>query len=99
MIIIGGWGNSMSIISNVDTNQNVAEYLGAVCNCNIVKKFWLSWASGLIRVGFGHVVGESSMMEYVDPNPQPQPRYVAVASTIRQTCTWTIYKGKFTCVY
>ncbi len=96
-IIIGGWGNSMSIIQNIDTEQIVEEYLGAVFKCNIVRTFWLSWASGLIRVGFGYVVGESLMMEY--DGPLPQPRYVGIGSSQHLTATWIIYKGKSTCVY
>ncbi len=95
-INIGGWKNTKSIIRNKPNYYAtiLTEYQGAVLDCNVAKKFWLSWESGLIRVGFGHVVGESLMMEYDHPNPHPTPRYVGVSTGYGSTGTWTICTGK-----
>ena len=80
-IVFGAWENTKSVIRRVRQSVENAEYLGPVVDCNIVKKLWLSWENGLIRAGFGHIVGESIMMEYDDPNPHPQPRYPHIVLT------------------
>ena len=35
------------------------------------KKFWISWAGGVIRVGDGWTVGTGEFMQYADPTPSP----------------------------
>ena len=40
-----------------------------ICDCDVLKPFWLSWTDGLIRVGRGNNIGDQVVVEWLDTEP------------------------------
>ncbi len=68
-VIIGGWGNSKSII-RVETLGGHNGRLGTpnILNANTFKEFWVSWKGGVIKVGRGFFIGKDVFMEKPFPS-------------------------------
>ena len=63
-IVIGGWGNSQSVIRSEAQGRNLAEYKqNGLLHGNQFRSFWVSWAGGNIKVGTGSKVGQNTFME------------------------------------
>ncbi|XP_060593777.1 fibropellin-1-like, partial [Ruditapes philippinarum] len=63
-IVIGGWGNSQSVIRNSQQGTNRVRYSGSVLSSSTYRWFWISWGSGCIQVGKGNSVGSSRIMNW-----------------------------------
>ncbi|XP_035694593.1 uncharacterized protein LOC118428599 [Branchiostoma floridae] len=70
-VVIGGWGNSWSVIrlSKQGANQAEAQTPG-ITSPNQYRRFWITWADGgTIAVGRGSEI--NPFLQWVDPNPLP----------------------------
>lgn len=65
-IVLGGWGNTQSVIRNRNNGQNLATVMSVYRLLNIAtyNYFWVSWANGLLSVGSGVRVGENQIMAF-----------------------------------
>ena len=52
-IVLGGWGNSASVIRDRNQGPNLVEHKGTVLNPNQPLEFWLEWDEKELRVGKG----------------------------------------------
>lgn len=52
-IVIGGWGNSKSVIRTSKQGSPVAQSSGSYLNCNEFVEFWISWNNITITLGAG----------------------------------------------
>ncbi|CAG2202126.1 unnamed protein product [Mytilus edulis] len=52
-IVIGGWGNSKSVIRTSKQGSPVAQTYGSYLNCNELVEFWISWSNITITLGTG----------------------------------------------
>jgi Farnesoic acid 0-methyl transferase len=67
-VIIGGNGNQNSFIRDLDTSAEFQRVdTPGIMDCNNYKAFWVSWADNRIKVGRGADVGESSFLDWTDP--------------------------------
>ncbi|XP_077866401.1 uncharacterized protein LOC144354127 [Saccoglossus kowalevskii] len=67
-IVIGGWGNSQSVIRRSKQGFNqVAVYTPGILSSSEFRGFWLTWQNGKIKVGKAGKV--DSFMHWTDPNP------------------------------
>ncbi|XP_071950372.1 uncharacterized protein [Antedon mediterranea] len=84
-IVIGGWGNTKSVIRRCSQCDNEKEHAETgMLSVDKFTKFWISFENGSIRVG---LVGSDPFMEWDDPNPFPF-KYVGFS-------TWHNIKGIF----
>ena len=74
-IVIGGWGNTRTVIrkfrqnpqfgfANVTVNENP----DAMVNSGEWEKYWISVKNGLVSVGKGNEIGRRIILEWQDPN-------------------------------
>lgn len=52
-IVIGGWGNSKSVIRTSKQGSPVAQKSGSYLNCNEFVEFWITWNNVTITLGTG----------------------------------------------
>ena len=104
-IVLGAYGNSMSLIRNATQgNPWVALDTPGIVNCTEMRKFWVGWGSGLIRVGRGGEVGMDQIMHWQDPNPYAV-HGLGISSGWGAIATWQfsyiqgLSIGDFVCVY
>jgi hypothetical protein len=69
-IVIGGWGNTRSVIrkQSSGTNQveaNTPNILSSIES----RQFWVDAVGGLVRVGSGGVIGSNIIMQWQDSAP------------------------------
>ncbi|KAJ8320807.1 hypothetical protein KUTeg_002394 [Tegillarca granosa] len=88
-IVIGGWGNTKSVIRKVKQGQPMAQKFAKFLSCTNAKPFWVSWNNGHIKVGTGKDVDRNTFMVWTDPNPY-QVNFVAVTSGFGSDADWTI---------
>ncbi len=93
-IVIGGYGNRKSCIriaswSADETEYNMANQLDAT----VFTDIWISWNSGAIRVGWGHVINEQLMMQwsFTSSFKSADIKYMAMLTGWGATGTWRIY--------
>jgi hypothetical protein len=68
-IVIGGWGNSQSVIracGQCDNEVVLADY--APLDGGEYRQFWADAVDGLVRVGEGSTVGQNTLLEWQDPD-------------------------------
>jgi len=89
-IVIGGWGNSMSVIreSNQGANQ-VSEATSQIVSGGEAREFWASAENGLVQLGRGSIVGEQIVLSWQDPNPH-EAMYVGVMTGWGATGIWNV---------
>jgi len=89
-IVIGGWGNSWSVIreSNQGTNQ-VSQSTPQIVSGSEDREFWASAKNGLVQLGRGHKIGEQVVMSWQDPNPH-EAMYVGVMTGWGATGVWDV---------
>ena len=71
-IVIGGWGNSRSVIREVMQGPIVANVsTPSILDCNTMRPFWVSWGKGTIQVGRGNISDSnmSPFLQWTDTNP------------------------------
>jgi len=67
-VIIGGNGNQNSFIRDRDSYNEVQRVdTPGIMDCNNYKTFWVSWENYRIVVGQGALIGQSSFLDWVDP--------------------------------
>jgi len=89
-IVIGGWGNSWSVIreSNQGANQ-VSASTSQIVSGNEDREFWASADNGLVQFGRGSIVGEQVVLSWQDPNPH-EAIYVGVMTGWGATGVWNV---------
>lgn len=70
-IVIGGWGNTQSVIRDCKQCISMATASHSPLYCTEFRPFWVSWGSGTIRVGEGREMGTGTFMEWSDPTSHP----------------------------
>ncbi|XP_052078515.1 uncharacterized protein LOC127716368 [Mytilus californianus] len=66
-VLIGGWGNSMSMLSIImDGITNVDSSNSSEMDCDVYKQFWISWDQDVIKVGRGNATGDDVFLLYED---------------------------------
>jgi hypothetical protein len=87
-IVLGGWGNTQSVIreSNQGRNQVVVPTPGLVSG-DEMRPFWATANNGLIRVGRGLTIGDDEFMRWQDPVPHA-PAYVGIMDGWGSDGTW-----------
>ncbi|XP_060583963.1 neurogenic locus notch homolog protein 2-like [Ruditapes philippinarum] len=68
-IVIGGWGNSQSVIRNSQQGTNRVSYSGSVLSSSSYRWFWISWGGGCVQVGKGSSIGSSRIMNWCSSIP------------------------------
>jgi Farnesoic acid 0-methyl transferase len=61
-IVLGGWGNTQSVIRPRNQGPALATHHGAVLHAGAPRQFWVSWGDGSLRVGEGTAPGAREMM-------------------------------------
>ncbi|XP_021348638.1 zonadhesin-like isoform X2 [Mizuhopecten yessoensis] len=88
-IVIGGWGNSKSVIRTQKQGQNLYTKNGRRLDCRQYRKFKISWTGGLITVQ-SYVNGVLlEFLRYKDPSPM-DIQSVGVSTGIWATGEWRI---------
>lgn len=90
-LVIGGWGNSQSVIRNQQQGTHLATTRHEPLNCYEFHPFWVSWDAGVIRVGSGLTVGEDEFISYT--GPAFQVNHVAVSTGWGATGEWRMYNN------
>ena len=67
--VIGGWGNSKSVIRTATQGTNLAQHLSSPLNSNKYRRLWVSWGEGHLKVGTGFIVGKNAFLQYDHANP------------------------------
>ena len=91
-IVIGGWGDTTSVIRSCRQCQHRAVKYHTPISCTEYKPFWVSWRNGTIRVGEGQEVGTGVFMEWTDPNPHPV-KFIGFSSWSDHPTQWMFQKG------
>ncbi|XP_046373128.2 uncharacterized protein LOC124146734 [Haliotis rufescens] len=65
-IVIGGWGNTKSVIRIRQQGSIKDSKNHTPLDSSRAKPFWVSWSSGVIKVGTGTEVGVSTFMQLAD---------------------------------
>lgn len=93
-IVIGGWGDSQSVIrkSKQGSNLCTASTPDIVENGEY-RPFWISWENGLFSFGKGHTVGSNKVCDWQDNNPRAV-NYVSVATGWGSEGDWSFQSGE-----
>ncbi|KAH3877726.1 hypothetical protein DPMN_001603, partial [Dreissena polymorpha] len=67
-IVIGGWGNTLSVIRNKQQGEALCKNEGHVLSSSSLQWFWVSWNGGCVKVGKGPNVGGSQIMQWCGLN-------------------------------
>lgn len=90
-IVIGGWGNTQSVIRDCKQCISKATASHSPLSCTEFRPFWVSWGSGTIRVGEGREMGTGTFMEWSDPTSHPV-NFLGFSSWSTMT-SWRYFKG------
>lgn len=63
-IVIGGWGNTKSVIRDRRQGKALVQHDGTLLNCNVYRQFWISWQGQMLKVGQGKEINKRIIMEY-----------------------------------
>ncbi|XP_056004596.1 C3 and PZP-like alpha-2-macroglobulin domain-containing protein 8 [Ostrea edulis] len=88
-IVIGGWGNTKSVIRTCKQCQPRTSFIGNPLSCDSFKSFWISWENGAIRVGRGHIIGHGEFMKWTDPSSH-LVNYVGISTWPGSSTEWKI---------
>ena len=91
-IVIGGWGNSQSVIRDCKQCAHMDTARNRPVDCTHYRPFWVSWRDNIIKVGTGHDVGKNRFLIWKDNSPHGV-NYVAVATGFGATGKWKFEKG------
>ena len=69
-IVIGGWGNSKSVVRKSHGGTDLVTVLGAQISSISMTEMWLSLSPlGKLSIGTGSTVGQNAWMSWTDPSP------------------------------
>nr|XP_022343555.1 uncharacterized protein LOC111136752 isoform X1 [Crassostrea virginica] len=97
-IVIGGWGDTTSVIRSCRQCQHRAVKYHTPISCTEYKPFWVSWRNGTIRVGEGQEVGTGVFMEWTDPNPHPV-KFIGFSSWSDHPTQWMFQKDAYNATF
>jgi Farnesoic acid 0-methyl transferase len=69
-IVIGAVNNTKVIIYAADHSTLAETVRRGVVNCDEARQFWISWKTGILRIGRGMLDGEE-LLSYVDTMVRP----------------------------
>ena len=75
-IVIGGWGNTKSVIRKAKQGENKVFKNAIVLDCRKFVVMWVSWIGGVIKTGRGSSVGCDVLMSWNDPSPRAVTRVI-----------------------
>jgi len=89
-IVIGGWGNSQSVIRRGSQGSNkVVKSTRHILKSNEDRPFWADAKHGLVRLGKGKVIGSDIVMKWQDNKPF-YPSYVGFMTGFGSSGKWKI---------
>jgi len=68
--VIGGWGNTASVIRRESQGANKVSVSNKPCNSQEFVDYWIRIKDGVLSCGFGSDLGMREMMKWKDPNIQ-----------------------------
>jgi hypothetical protein len=90
-LVLGGWGNSLSVLRKCKQGcELLRRNTPSILSCLEKRKFWISWAGGLIQVGTGWGVGTNAFIQYLDAQP-PAINHLSVSNGFGSTGEWEVY--------
>lgn len=95
-IVIGGWGNTKSVIRDRRQRKPKVEHNGNMLNCNVYRQFWISWQGQRLKVGQGNELYKKTFME-LNMRFNYDVRYVAITTGFGSEGNWIFEAGDFVC--
>lgn len=95
-IVLGASGNQYTIIRNMTLDFPVMTvHTPGILDCTEMRKFWISWEGGLVRVGYGLRAGLQTIMEWQDTDPYAIHAY-GISTGFGASGVWQLidYTGK-----
>ena len=96
-IVIGGWGNSKSVMRSRNQGKNFCEFNGCWRGIDMeFITFWISWDEsdfGQLRVGYGTQIGEKLFMN-MDQFSCISIKYMSVCTGWGSTGNWELFDVK-----
>ena len=80
---IGGWDAEASVIrrSTVPDAPNLVKVTHPpIISCESFRTFWVSWADGLIQMGYGRTVGLDTLMQWREVEELPTVKRASLVS-------------------
>ena len=71
-IVIGGWGNTQSVIlreRKINGNYLVTKATANILNATEDRTFWADANNGVVRLGEGPIIGKKIVMSWTDEKP------------------------------
>lgn len=100
-VILGGWGNSKSILQFENLMPYMDEYHGPVLEPTTYKSFWISWNRSHMYVGQGNISGLNILLHGISEY-LPDTVDIRLHSAFGKTVHWLINEadqGIFTIFY
>ena len=63
-IVLGGWGNSNSVIRDRNQGGPLVQHRGGVVYKDEARVFWIEWDAGHVRVGRGDEAEAARLLNY-----------------------------------
>ncbi|CAH1794507.1 unnamed protein product [Owenia fusiformis] len=91
-IVIGGWGNTQSVIRNKKQGRNLfTAKTKNFLNCEDFRSFWVGWKDNKIEVGRGLVYGQQRFMIWARLNTY-QFKALSVSTGWGSTGEWVFFE-------
>ncbi|OWF56770.1 C3 and PZP-like alpha-2-macroglobulin domain-containing protein 8 [Mizuhopecten yessoensis] len=76
-LILGGWGNSRSVLRAGPASHYYQKY--NILDCNSYRRFWISWRNDVVAVGRGVSFNNDMLLSITGQKPN-QVRYIGISS-------------------
>ena len=93
-IVIGGWGNSKSVIRFARRGVNKKEASGSRLSVDEYRPFWITWTGGEVKVGAGTEIGANVFLK---AKSSQEVNHVGVATAFGSGGNWAFGKGMLNC--
>ena len=89
-VVVGGWGNSQSVIRNVKQGPALAVYAGAVDSTAAYQTFVLDWSTGAVALYKLDASGARQLLMATPPQPSVAITAVGLATGWGATGDWLV---------